>query len=505
MAATALGLAVALHFLARSPLWLDEAQSVAIARQPLYDLAAALRLDGSPPLYYVLLHGWMEVFGAGTFAVRALSGVLSIVALPLAFVLGRRLVGATWAGWAAALVLATMPWSVRYATEARMYSLVVVLVLLLALAVDAVRRRPGILSLAAVSLVSGLLLLTHYTSFYLLGVLAAALASGAARAGAPRRWTRHALLGVCAGALLFLPWVPAFLYQRAHTGTPWAVPPPWRALPGVVGEWAGSAGLAGVVLGGLYWLLLLAGATGAPSDGWRVTLDLRGRSPGRLLAGAAVLTLTLMLVAARNGVGAFAVRYTAVLVPVAVAVIVLGVAALPPGRPRLVVLSLVVVLGLVESSYNVTASRTQAGQVAEALEVRSQPSDVVAYCPDQLGPAVRRLLPDGPRQLTYPSGADPVVVDWVDYAAKQAAGSPAMFAARAKASVGPGGALWLVAAPGYPALSGRCEQLVDRLTDAYGAPQTVVALQPWSYERMSLLRWSASSMPATAASGRSRP
>ena len=50
------------RFVAPPELWLDEAQSVAIARLPLPELFAALEQDGSPPLYYVLLHAWTAAF-----------------------------------------------------------------------------------------------------------------------------------------------------------------------------------------------------------------------------------------------------------------------------------------------------------------------------------------------------------------------------------------------------------------------------------------------------------
>jgi hypothetical protein len=64
-AVSALLAGVALRFVAHTHLWLDEAQSVAIARLPLPSLFAALRQDGSPPLYYLLLHYWMGWFGTG--------------------------------------------------------------------------------------------------------------------------------------------------------------------------------------------------------------------------------------------------------------------------------------------------------------------------------------------------------------------------------------------------------------------------------------------------------
>src|SRR3546814_973286 len=82
-----------LRFVTTSPLWLDEALSVNIASLPLGDIGDALRQDGHPPLYYWLLHGWMSVFGDGDVAVRSLSGVAGLLALPLAWEAGRRRAG----------------------------------------------------------------------------------------------------------------------------------------------------------------------------------------------------------------------------------------------------------------------------------------------------------------------------------------------------------------------------------------------------------------------------
>src|SRR5262245_26765553 len=70
---TAIG--VVLLFVARGELWLDEAQTVAISNLPIDGIFSALREDGSPPLYYLILHGWIGLFGDSTATVRALSGV----------------------------------------------------------------------------------------------------------------------------------------------------------------------------------------------------------------------------------------------------------------------------------------------------------------------------------------------------------------------------------------------------------------------------------------------
>jgi hypothetical protein len=166
---------VALRFFSTSELWLDEALSVNIAALPVGDVFEALRHDGHPPLYYLLLHYWMQVFGEGDMAVRALSGVISVATLPLAWVAGRRLAGVSGARWAL-VVLALSPYAIRYSTETRMYSLVMLLVLAGYLLVTDALKAPTARRLVAIGLVSGLLLLTHYWSFYLLGAVALLLA-----------------------------------------------------------------------------------------------------------------------------------------------------------------------------------------------------------------------------------------------------------------------------------------------------------------------------------------
>src|SRR5690606_23311503 len=89
---------VLLRLWPRTALWLDEAQSVAIARVPLRDLPATLQTDGAPPLYYAVLHVWMQLFGSGDWAVRSLSVLASLATIPVIGVAARRYGGraAVW-------------------------------------------------------------------------------------------------------------------------------------------------------------------------------------------------------------------------------------------------------------------------------------------------------------------------------------------------------------------------------------------------------------------------
>jgi hypothetical protein len=90
---------------------------------------------------------------------------------------------------------------------------------------------------------------------------------------------------------------------------------------------------------------------------------------------------------------------------------------------------------------------------------------VVAYCPDQLGPSVSRLLPAGLglAQLTYPRAQRPEFVDWVDYAETIEATPVMPFAQMLLDRAGPERNVWLVWSVGYKGLKQRCEQLLSIL------------------------------------------
>lgn len=94
-------------------------------------------------LYYLLLRGWLH-FGDSVTFIRGLSVIFASAAVPAIFVLGRRLQG-TVVGIVSALLLAVNAFQVRYAQEARSYSLLVLLLVLSAYffvsAVPSGRRR----------------------------------------------------------------------------------------------------------------------------------------------------------------------------------------------------------------------------------------------------------------------------------------------------------------------------------------------------------------------------
>jgi mannosyltransferase len=494
-ARVAVGLAllagVVLRFVAPSALWLDEAQSVAIAHSDLGGLFAGLRQDGAPPLYYLLLHGWTSVFGTGAFAVRALSGLFSVLSLAVAWWLGRRL-GGPRVATVLTLLLASSPFAIRYASETRMYSLLVLLVLLGAAALRWAVRRPGPWPVLAVGVSGAALLLTHYWSAYLL-VVVGLLALAALRRH--RAAALRVLAGLTLSALLFLPWLPTLLWQAAHTGTPWAAVGGLDSIPIALGGWQGGGQVAAVLLGNAFVVLAVLALVAVPA-GPLVRLGVTS-SPARwALVALSVGTLVVAGLASLVTSSAIAARYTSVALPAFLALVALGTVALPGRRTRVAVLVLCVLAGLGLSATQVRAPRTQAPAVAAALESAAAPGDTVVFCPDQLGPSVSRLAPAGLHLLVYPDLERADRVDWTDYAERNGAAYPALVAARISARAG-AHAVFVVTGRGYRVPSdSECTELLTDLGELRGDPVRLVRRNARIDEDMLLHRF-----PAPAAAG----
>lgn len=181
-------------------------------------LRAVLLSDTSPPLYYLLLHGWTLAFGATDRVLGLFSVFWALAAFPLIYSLGGRL-GGRRAAILSCLLYSVAPVSLFYSVEGRMYSMMWFLAAATVwISLRLHDRGGGPLALVALVLVSAAGLLTHY--FYLFA-WAACLTWLATYPGRTPR--RSVLVGVLLATILVLPWyleVPESLNR-------------WR----VVGQW----------------------------------------------------------------------------------------------------------------------------------------------------------------------------------------------------------------------------------------------------------------------------
>ncbi len=115
--------------LAWQPLWWDEGYSVYFATEPLTRMVALTAQDIHPPLYYALLHLWIQLWGSAQPVVdRSLSVLLGVAALPLQAWLASTLFPGRRRIWLlAVLPLALNPMHLFYSQEVRMYGLGLVL------------------------------------------------------------------------------------------------------------------------------------------------------------------------------------------------------------------------------------------------------------------------------------------------------------------------------------------------------------------------------------------
>ena len=113
------------------PLWWDEGWSLYFATADVRTLLQLTAVDIHPPLYYLVLHLWIQIFGSGVASVRLLSVLIGTATVLLLYPVGRRLLGEKGSPATAVLVavglLAISPFHIYYSQEVRMYALVTLL------------------------------------------------------------------------------------------------------------------------------------------------------------------------------------------------------------------------------------------------------------------------------------------------------------------------------------------------------------------------------------------
>jgi len=157
-------------------------------------------------------------------------------------------------------------------------------------------------------------------------------------------------------------------------------------------------------------------------------------------------------------------------------------------RVRVAAVGAFAVVGLLAGWHLVRAERTASTAVAAALRPQLRAGDVVAYCPDQLGPATARLLPSGVTQLTFPALAAPRLVDWTDYADRNVAASGPRFADAVLGRAG-AGRIFLVWSGGYRTFGTKCEATVNALTTLRPHPTAVTVADGPDGEQVGVQRF----------------
>ena len=260
-------------------MWYDELFTLWASRLPPSRLLEVLRHDSGPPLFYLLDKPFVRL---GEMVQNdALARVLPFAAVLCLFAPALRLPRERVHIWFAAL-LAGSPLLLVYAAEARAYGLLALLDF--ALFFLLFRGEPSARRLAGVAALTALALWTHYLAILFIASCALLLL-------ARRRF--RCLAALCAGSLIFLPWVPV-LAAQPRQATSWMREPLGESLLAFVSSLGGAGRIPSpqggplpgilVTIGLLVAVLLLVGVARA------------GRQDAECADAAVVSLLTMLLV-----------------------------------------------------------------------------------------------------------------------------------------------------------------------------------------------------------------
>lgn len=381
--------------------WIDEGLSVGIARHDLFDIPGLLMLDGSPPLYYLLLHGWIAVVGDSVAATHWFSLITAQLCIPVAFWAGASL-GDRRLGWTFAGLVALSPFLTSYAQETRMYALVV----LLGIPCVACFIHAYVFNRRAYRIPFGLLLAallyTHNWALFLGFAFFVAALVALPPAGPQRRaYLRDAAVGFGIPAVLYLAWLPTLLFQARHTGAPWAEPPSpttlWQAPDKLLG---GDAGTVAVLLAGGFGLAAIAS---------------RGGRDRRVLVPVLMILALVPIVVAWLGsqvAPAWASRYLAVAVGP-----MLLMAAVGLRRAGALGVAGLAVLAVTWLTTSAPSTKSNAHYVADRFETELRPDDLVISTQPEQVPVLAYYVDDAERlRWATPFGLqeDLGITDWRD-------------------------------------------------------------------------------------------
>jgi hypothetical protein len=395
-------------------LWMDEGLSIGLASQPLFDIPGDLRQDGNPPLYYMLLSVWMDVFGDGPGETQGLSAAISLLAIPVGLWAGWTLFGRR-AGLIGAALGALNPFLTTYAQETRMYSLMVVLSMALTAAFVHVYVFRNRRYLPVFGVLLALMLYTH--SWGLFVTFGALFAFGVSYLEAPeddrRQMIRDGLLGFGVALLLYLPWIPTLLYQVNHTGAPWVNPPRFGVVvqlsKAILG--GGTATVALVLAAGFglaaVWTHARSREQGGEGDP-KARLE-RNAAIAVVAFGAATLAIAWLVSQVSP---AWTTRYLGVSLGPLIVLASLGLAR--AGNLGLAALAIVLVIWAVPKTSSLENKSNAADLGSEAPVLLEPGRDLVVVLQPEQTPLVEYHL--GVQGLTWATQLgqveDPEIMDW---------------------------------------------------------------------------------------------
>ena len=242
---TIIGLGLRLWHLTSISLWHDEAFSALLIKYNWGEMMYRIGLDVHPPMYYIFLRIWSDIFGHSLFALRGMSVLFGVGTILATYYFVNYVFENKKTALLAALLVAVNPFQVQYVTEARMYTMGGFFAITAAWALVAALRNQTsyyinagneflraqlkkrfLLCYLLFVISSAILIYTHY---YLLFTVAALGAYAVLYCIIKYKFELKKFLWVVLSGIAilvsFAPWFKIFLFQYKQVGAGYWIPP----------------------------------------------------------------------------------------------------------------------------------------------------------------------------------------------------------------------------------------------------------------------------------------
>lgn len=192
----------------------DECFSLYYAQFTPTDIIQVLCRGDNPPLWELLLHGWIKVFGFGILSMRLLSLIFSVFTVIPVYLIGKHLPGRC-VSMVAGSLYAVSTISIFLSHDGRVYSLVGILAAFSFYFFLLLAERPSLWRWSLWVIVNLLLIYSHYLAWWVVVMeVALWLLVPSVRSG----MGKGMLWAFAAMAVLYLPIVPTLIRRFADSG-----------------------------------------------------------------------------------------------------------------------------------------------------------------------------------------------------------------------------------------------------------------------------------------------
>jgi mannosyltransferase len=210
-------------------LWLDEAISTLAARDFSYlgIIFDFLRIDNHPPVFYLLLRVWGQVFGFTDINLRFLPVLLGTALIYVVYKIGLRFEVSKKTAATASILVSTSPLLVYFSQEVRMYILITLLCAAQIFVYLLIEKKSGVLKWVIFSLLNCLLFFSDYITvfFFPVFIFYPVLQKNF-------KLLKNTLIGFIPLLFLFLLWYPFFDAQLIKNKELVNIFPGWENIVG---------------------------------------------------------------------------------------------------------------------------------------------------------------------------------------------------------------------------------------------------------------------------------